>query len=245
MRVAIVAMGPTNRVWFDKVYFPQSREAVNQQAFDNITNSMQTLPYNDECLNGVVRLCESIGNAASIEVPYDEVWAINGMGILLRRVDKVFHMDNLVDQGREMPDVPIVTSEECEGYDCEVFPLQEVVDEFESIYFNNTIAYAVAYAIYKKVDHIGFFGCDFNPHLGSDARISDAGASCVEYWIREAERRGITYEIPQGCRLMGMDTDQALYGYKKQPEIFMKDKLLTFNGKWNVRNIQKINGNEE
>jgi hypothetical protein len=251
MRVAIVAMGPTNRVWFDKVYNKVTREDFYQKSFDTLTKSIHEneLPVDDECLHMIVQLSKKIGDTADIEVEYDQVWVINGMAGVLRKYDKVFHMDDL-SLAKTLPDdlpkrMPVITSAHHPDYKSVEFPIQETVDTFGSLYLNNSVVYAFVYALLQKANHIGLFGCDFNPHDGTDALKCDAGASCMEYWISKAEAMGITVEIPKGCRLMGMDGDKRLYGYKQQPDIRIGDSRMIFKQGWKIEHSPIIRNDQQ
>jgi len=255
MRVAIVAMGHTNRHWFNEVYYPKKRQDFHQKAFDTISPATQKagLPQTPQTLRGVVELSKMFGDAVHIADDYDEVWVINNMGKLLKRVDKIFHMDDLsVPEAEGLPtDVTIVTTAQRhnaagEPYKCELYPIKEIVEKFGSLYFNNTIAYTIAYAILKEVSFIGFYGCDFTPHQGHGMAKADSGASCCEYWMRILEDHKIPYFITKGSRFMGMDTDQRLYGYMRQPVITLEDRILEHkDGKWNVRPIPQSAGSEK
>jgi len=252
MRVAIVAMGPTNRVWFDKVYNNVTREDYYRKAYHSLVEAVHTneLPVDDECLHMVVQLSRQIGNTADIEEEYDQVWVINGMSGILRKYDKIFHMDSL-DNALTIPKdlpkrMPIVTSAHHPDYKTEEFPIQDVADKFGSIYINNSVSYALVYAMLKGANHIGLFGCDFNPHNSMDAMKCDAGASNMEYWISKAETMGISFEIPKGCRLMGMDGDRRLYGYETQPDIRVEGgRMIHINGEWKVEHSPIIRNEKQ
>jgi len=250
MRVAIVAMGPTNCDWFNEVYYPKRRKDFHQEAFNALSEAVQknNLPMTPQTHHGVMQLTQIIGDATHIKPDYDEIWVINNMGKLLRNYDKIFHMDDLTSPDAEgLPkDVTIVTSKARPGFKCEEYPINEVVRKFNSLYFNNTIAYAIAYALLKEAKFIGFYGCDFTPHNGDDAARVDAGASCCEYWLRVAEEMKVEYYITKGCRLMGMNTEQKLYGYMKQPVLELEDRTLKFeNKKWNVTVKPQTTGSEK
>ena len=42
------------------------------------------------------------------------------------------------------------------------YPIEQVVAENNSYYLNNTVAYAIAFAIHTKVKKINLFGIDFS-----------------------------------------------------------------------------------
>lgn len=166
---------------------------------------------------------EASGDKAKL---YDEVWTVNTYASVLK-ADLVFHMDdirvqlarsaknekirNLVDylrghQGR------VITSRLHPDFPClELFPLQEAIQEFRSVYYNNTVAYAMAYAMLRlpKGSEITLFGCDYH-YQGSNQ--VEAGRACLEYWIGRAVERGFVVNIASSSSLMDVNAP-LLYGY--------------------------------
>lgn len=159
----------------------------------------------------------------------DEVWCINALGDVIM-CDRVFHMDDVrVQQVRAdaAPDSniaamldwlkthpgPIVTSRAHPDYPGLVeFPLEEVINDVPQGYFNNTAAYAVAYAIHMKATKISCFGMDFTYPNAHDA---EKGRACVEFWLGIAAARGIQLSVPQTTTLLDAMNPQAerFYGY--------------------------------
>ncbi len=159
----------------------------------------------------------------------DETWGINAVGDVIR-CDRIFHMDDVRIQeirAKAAPesniaamlgwmretDVPIVTSRPHESFPTtEAFPLEAVVNDSGFAYFNSTAAYAVAYAIFRKVKKILLFGCDFTYANAHDA---EKGRACVEFWLGIAAARGIQLAIPKHSSLMDATESQAsrFYGY--------------------------------
>jgi hypothetical protein len=163
----------------------------------------------------------------------DEVWAINGMGSVLS-CDRVFHMDDLqVQEGRARLNPtgniaamvnwlkrhpgPVYTSVVRPGYPGLVaFPLEDVLngnyDKAGAPYFNNTAAYAIAFAIHIGVKRISLYGIDFTY---PNAHQAEQGRACCEYWLGVAASRGIVVTIPESTTLLDAcapDRDR-LYGY--------------------------------
>ena len=107
---------------------------------------------------------------------FDEVWGINCIGAIIH-VDKTFMMDPVsrfldTDNAGTQTGVarqflkenkkPIVTCQlDKRVKHLELFPLKEVATELGYCYFNNTVAYAVAYAIWSKVKQINLYGIDY------------------------------------------------------------------------------------
>lgn len=163
----------------------------------------------------------------------DEVWSVNALGDVLRS-DRVFHMDDVLVQERRaaarpesniarMVDWmkrhpgPIYTSVVRPGYPGLVaFPLEDVLnaglDNAGAPYFNNTVAYAIAYAIYIGVKTISLFGIDFTR---PNAHHAEQGRACCEYWLGVAAARGIRITVPDTTTLLDACAPDAerLYGY--------------------------------
>jgi hypothetical protein len=136
---------------------------------------------------------------------FDEVWAVNAMIGVLKQVDRAFILDpmsrfldtedagNMTSMMRDMlPKVnyPI--------YSCDIdrrvpavqeYPLEQIANYAGSAYFNNTIAYAIAFAIWSKVGRLSIFGVDFT--YKSNMHFAEAGRGCVEFWIANCINRGI------------------------------------------------------
>jgi len=159
----------------------------------------------------------------------DETWAVNALGSVLQ-CDKIFHMDDVRIQeirAKALPKsntaamlewmkkskIPIITSRPHPDYPSTVaFPLVEVLNEFDTGYFNSTVAYAVAYAIWIGVKKISLFGVDFTY---PDAHDAEKGRACVEYWLGMAAERKIKLVIPKMSTLLDALHTQAerFYGY--------------------------------
>lgn len=159
----------------------------------------------------------------------DETWAINALGDLFA-CDLVFHMDdiriqeiraaaapasNIAAMVKWIKDskVPVVTSRAHPDYPALVeFPLQDVLNNLGHDYFNNTAAYAVAFAIHTGATEISLFGMDYtypNQHK------AEKGRACVEFWLGQAHARGVKINLPKTTTLMDSCCPKAsrLYGY--------------------------------
>jgi protein-L-isoaspartate O-methyltransferase len=160
----------------------------------------------------------------------DEVWAINAMGGVIQ-CDLVFHMDDVRVQeirAAARPDTniahmlcwlkktttPVMTSVPHADYPATIaYPFEDVVNDLGSVYFNNTVAYAVAYAIHRKVEKISLFGCDFGY---TNVNKAERGRACVEYWLGVADARGIKLGLPQNtviCDTLVDDSPEDVYAY--------------------------------
>ncbi len=159
----------------------------------------------------------------------DQTWAINALGSVLA-CDKIFHMDDVRIQeirAKAVPEsniaamlewmkksnIPIITSRPHPDYPATIaFPLVQILNEFDTGYFNSTVAYAVAYAIWIGAEKISLFGVDFTY---PDAHDAEKGRACVEYWLGMAVERGIKIVIPKKSTLLDALHTQAerFYGY--------------------------------
>lgn len=167
---------------------------------------------------------------------FDEVWAINALGDVFA-CDLVFHMDDVRIQeirAKAAPEsniaamlkwlktslVPVVTSRAHPGYPALVeYPLEDVLNRFGHEYFNNTAAYAIAFAIHTGVTQLSLFGMDFTYPNRHDA---EKGRACVEYWMGQAHARGIKLLMPRETTLMDAYAGRAsrLYGYDTVDVVF-------------------------
>jgi len=159
----------------------------------------------------------------------DETWAINALGDVFA-CDLVFHMDDVrIQEIRaaaapasniaamlkwlKTSPVPVVTSRKHPDYPALVeYPLQDVLNHLGHDYFNNTAAYAVAFAIHFGAAKISLFGMDYTYPNAHDA---ERGRACVEFWLGQAHARGIKLNLPATTTLMDSMYPRAsrLYGY--------------------------------
>ena len=161
---------------------------------------------------------------------FDEVWAINSISGVIYH-DKCFMMDppsrfldtpNAGKQTNIMADrlkvklgVPIFSctlDKRCP--DVVEFPLQEVLKKTGYAYLNNTVAYAIAYAIAEKVKELHLFGIDYtHKHIA----FAEAGRGCCEFWLALATTKGIKINVAHNSSLLDTNVpkDQKLYGYHR------------------------------
>lgn len=159
----------------------------------------------------------------------DEVWAINALGDVFD-CDLIFHMDDvriqevraaakpesniaaMVEWLKTTP-TPVMTSRAHEDYPSLIeFPLEDVLNHLGHDYFNNTAAYAVAYAVHVGAEQISLFGMDFTYE---NVHHAEKGRACVEFWIGQAHARGIKINTPKNTTLLDSNVERSarLYGY--------------------------------
>ena len=177
-------------------------------------------------LNQYVNVIKRLGGRKRFS---DQVWAINALGGMFD-CDLIFHMDDIrIQQIRAEANpesniavmldwlktsrVPVMTSIPHPDYQAtHAFPLQKIVNELKYPYFNNTAAYAMAYAIYLGAKKISLFGCDYTY---PNSHHAEKGRACLEFWCGVAAASGIDLAMPTKTSLMDALHSQAerLYGY--------------------------------
>jgi len=172
---------------------------------------------------------------------YDQVWGINCIGAIIH-VDKTIMMDpvsrfldsdnagsqtNIAREFLKKNTKPIITCElDKRVKHLEEYPLEKVIKELNLCYFNNTVAYAIAYAIYCKATEICLYGIDYNY---KNVSIAEAGRACCEFWCAIAVSKGIKIEVAHSSGLLDTNVpdNEKLYGYHR-----LKDPLVQqFNKK--------------
>lgn len=172
---------------------------------------------------------EHVKRAGGRSALFDQVWTINALGDVFD-CDLIFHMDdvriqeiratarprsNIAAMVRWLKTarVPVVTSRKHPDYPMLVeFPLEDVLNHLGHDYFNNTAAYAVAFAVHIGVRVISCFGMDYTYPNVHDA---ERGRACVEFWLGHAHARGVDIRLPQTTTLLDSMYPQRsrLYGY--------------------------------
>ena len=163
---------------------------------------------------------------------FDEVWGINSIGAIVR-VDRTFMMDPAsrflddVKAGKQTgvgQEFLLETPNKGPIYSCELdervpeiveYPLQEVISDLQISYFNNTVAYALGFAIHKKVAKIHLYGIDFS--YKANLNFAEAGRACCEFWCAIAISRGIQIEVAHRSGFLDTNVpeNEKLYGYHR------------------------------
>lgn len=195
-----------------------------------------------------VRLCSMHGGRNSL---VDETWAINAMGGVVQH-DLLFHMDDVriqearieaMNEGRtgvNLPLIgqmqwlkqhpgPVITSRAHEDYPGLVeMPVEDVVHACDTTYFNNTVAWAVGYALmqhrkYGVLQELHLYGVDFSYQNQHQA---ERGRGCVEFLLGKATERGIRIVLPAAGTLLDANVPQSekLYGFDTEDVHFEHDE---------------------
>ena len=172
-------------------------------------------------------------------VSFDEVWAINAMVGVLPNIDRAFILDPMSrfldteDAGSMTKMMRLVLpSAYYPIYSCELdsrvpaveeYPLEHLVKDLSCSYFNNTIAYAVAFALWSKVSSISIFGVDFT--YKTNMHFAEAGRACCEFWLAKCMDAGIQVSIAPRSNLLetNVDIKEKLYGYHR-----LEDPLISY-----------------
>ena len=187
--------------------------------------------------------------AKSHGIHFDEVWAINAVANVIFH-DRIFMMDpasRFLDTddagGQTSPMINILKTHKGPIYTCELdkrckglveYPIDEIVLDLNSYYLNNTVAYAVAFALWNKVGTLKLFGIDFN--YKGNLYFAEAGRACVEFWLTKCMNKNIIVEVANSSSLLdtAVPNEEKLYGYHRlaDPKMILADennKLRVFN----------------
>ena len=197
--------------------------------------------------------------AKSHGVHFDEVWAINAVGSVIFH-DRTFMMDpvsRFLDSddagGQTSGMTEVLLNDDKPIYTCELddrctnlieFPINEILEEFNCCYINNTVAYAVAFALWSKVKTIKMFGIDFS--YKNNLHFAESGRACVEFWLCKAMHLGVEIEVAKSSALLDTNViaEEKLYGYHR-----LDDPLVAMgDGKGFMTSMKKseaMEGHEE
>ena len=161
---------------------------------------------------------------------FDEVWGINCIGAILH-VDKTFMMDpvsrfldtenaglqtGIANEFLKKNKKPIYTCElDKRVKTLRLYPLEEVIKSTNLCYFNNTVPYAIAFAIYSGVASICLYGIDYT--YRDNLHMAESGRACTEFWCATAVSRGIKVEVAHRSGLLdtNVPNNEKLYGYHR------------------------------
>jgi len=164
-------------------------------------------------------------------VEFDEIWAVNAMIGVLPNIDRAFILDPMSrfldteDAGTMTPmmrkhlpkcNFPIYTCELDDRVPAAVeYPIELIIHDLGCSYFNNTIPYAIAFALWNKVKKLSLFGIDFT--YRTNMHFAEAGRSCTEFWLSKCIDAGVQIEIAPRSSLLDTDIplQEKLYGYHR------------------------------
>jgi hypothetical protein len=94
-------------------------------------------------------------------------------------------------------------------------PIQEILQDLQTAYMNNTVAWALAWAICHKPAAIQVWGADFSY---PDRHGAEAGRGSVEFLMGIAHARDITLQLPAETSLLDSNVpdEHKPYGYDSE-----------------------------
>ena len=188
---------------------------------------------------------------------FDEVWAINSVASVIFH-DRVFMMDpasrfydteNAGKQTSGMLDVlkngnkPIYTCQldkRCKNL--VEYPINDILKAFNCHYLNNTVSYAIAFALCNKVAQINMYGIDFS--YKGNLHFAESGRACVEYWLAKGSDLGINIGVAGSSGLLDTNVpdNEKLYGYHRLDNPLV---VLQKNGKLVAEKLSKVAKEEQ
>ena len=176
------------------------------------------------------RLC-ILGTAQTLkEAPINEdyeFWALNDMYkvVPVERISRWFeiHKWDMAEtktqhiQVLSQLSIPIYMQEQHPEIPTSVkYPLETLIEHFGRRFFNSTIDYMIALAIYEGYKDISIYGV----HMSYMEEYGEQRPSCL-YWLGVAEGKGIKIHIPDDSDLL---KSYWLYGYedKKRKDLEVK-----------------------
>ena len=164
--------------------------------------------------------------------PDYEIWGLNGVFALIdflniTNITRWFEIHSLegiqeearLDEFYKTLTTPIYMREAFPNYPSSVkYPLNEILQKFPRAYFNNTVSWMIALAIYEGYEDISIFGVD----MAQGTEYANQRPSC-EYFLGYCEGAGINVYIPDESDLL---KTPFLYGFEDEKQDFMRKKLL-------------------
>lgn len=164
----------------------------------------------------------------------EEIWTMNTGGRCFTH-DLLWVMDDLKMQEHFDPgygeflkrhDKPIITSQAYDEYPSSLsFPVYEMIKDLGldglSLWFNNSSAWILSYAIWIGVKEIYLFGMDYD-YPGQP--IKERGKACSAFWIGYALARGVSVVVPPSSTMLDANDPSEpvypisrFYGYLRPP----------------------------
>ena len=183
---------------------------------------------------------------------WDEGWRINA-AVKVFQCDRMFMMDpasrffDSDDAGKQtkvlraiLPDlkIPVYTCVKDPRVPSAVlYPIQEIANATKCAYFNNTVAYALAFAMWNKVEAIDLFGIDFS--YRNDLHFAEAGRACVEFWLCKLMENDCVVGVSPRSTVLDADVpaNEKLYGYHRLEHPLV---AVPHKSKWIIKPVNEI-----
>lgn len=149
-------------------------------------------PINDNDIWGIT-------HAALKGLPFDLIIDMNAYDDL-RWGKKQESLNNKVLRKCRVDDIPYVCLDN--------YPIKEIIEHFDTDYFNSTIDYAIALAILRGYVSIDLYGV--NLVHGSEYEYQKPGAS---FWCGYAKGRDIDIKVHGKMSVLMKTKDGLVYGY--------------------------------
>ncbi len=158
-----------------------------------------------------------------IECTYDkEVWGINRVYKFARRLDKMFCADPVVEleeleEYQEKLGFEIVSSCRHPKLEVTLYPIEEVMEHFQTDFFSDTACYMLALALKEGYGRIFLYGVDMH----AEGEYGD-GKGGVEYWVGRAIGMGVQI-VNTKLSSVAKSRDGKLYGYWEDRDPYMQE----------------------
>ena len=152
-----------------------------------------------------------------------EYWVANDL-FKLREPDRIFIMHDLyitqfnydrelIKKLNEMEKPVYTLGAYSELKNNVLYPISDVISEFDLAYFLNTASYMLALAITQRPKKIMLFGIDMS--MGSGQEYMRNEKACLEQWIGVAVGRGINIQITPQTQMLKRKDRENFYGMKE------------------------------
>lgn len=213
--VAILGNGGTILPWVQGRYMTlHAKHGIETWAMNSVCFAIRVdkafACYTDEWLKGNIPKGHYVANARTKEEE-DEIERLKREGLFT----------DLVSEYKKTG-AEVVTLDG--AHDTLEFALAEVIEETRQVYFVNSHAYMLAFAITcmalspgKKI--LYHHGCDYD--YGRLRDVYEAGKPCAEFWLGLAMARGIEVQVHPLSSLMSFrqQSEWGRYGYGYQQPI--------------------------
>ena len=150
-----------------------------------------------------------------------ETWGVNFVYTFAKKLDKLFFTDEASevekhpyqDLGRlkQLKPIlvfPIVYPKFRDfGLQIDLYPIANISKRFQNtVFFSDSIAYMLAYALYYDYKKIWMYGIDFNPGLEKE---QEQGG--IEFWMGVALGMGVKVVVPDNSPI-GKTWNNRMYG---------------------------------
>lgn len=175
-----------------------------------------------------------IGTTISLhDAPYGdpswEIWGLNGAYIPLKEPGKrwdrwfEFHSLEIINKHHDPAykeflnaagDKLMMKQKYDEFPKAKVYPLEDMIKEFDSRYFNNTVAFLIAKAISEGATEIGIWGVN----MACETEYAKQ-RPCVDHWLGIAKGAGVKITIPDTSELLKCS---HIYSFDVTPDFIHK-----------------------